>query len=365
MNAKEVLNNLTLDDYEKIFHALGVEEIKKQEEFWILPTLCHNLDIGFASHKLYFYLNTRSTFCFTECQKSRDIIDLIGDRWRLEGKNFKFYDILTYICNICGIKDDNSFNQPTSPQSWKNRLSVYKNTKNTHYLGKRYDKDILKFLKPYHHKAFLNDGISVETMEKFGIGFYPPRNQITIPVYGLDGELIGIHCRNLDPNVIANGKKYIPLHTISDLDYRFKSHEVLYGLNMNLPYIKYKKEIQLFESPKAVLQLDSMYPQNAGVGMFGLNLNKQRRDMILELGVEEVVIGIDKDYTTLDYQDNTKAYEVYCNNVVKIGKLFKGYCKVTCLWDGDLEQLGYKDSPTDKGKDVYECLYEHRKTLVI
>ena len=51
--------------------------------------------------------------------------------------------------------------------------------------------------------------------------------------------------------------------------------------------------------------------------------------------------------------------------MVKIGKLFKGYCKVTCLWDGDLEQLGYKDSPTDKGRDIYECLYEHRKTLVI
>ena len=71
MNAKEILNKLTLDDYEKIFHALGVQEIKKHNEFWILPTLCHNLDIESASYKLYFYLNTRSTFCFTECQKNR------------------------------------------------------------------------------------------------------------------------------------------------------------------------------------------------------------------------------------------------------------------------------------------------------
>lgn len=367
MNAKEILNKLTLDDYEKIFHALGVQEIKKHNEFWILPTLCHNLDITSASYKLYFYLNTRSTFCFTECQKNRDIISLISDRWTLEGKNFKFPDILAYICDICGITKDNSYTQPTNPQSWKNRLSIYQDIKNSHYLGKRYDKDILKFLKPYYHEAFLNDGISKETMEKFGIGFYPTKNQITIPVYDLNGELVGIHCRNLTIND-KRTPKYIPLHTISDLDYRFKQHEVLYGLNMNLLYIQHKKEIQLFESPKSVLQLDSMYTQNTGVGMFGLNLNKQRRDMILELGVKEVIIGIDKDFIDVydDSQVNfTPEYIAYRNNVIKIAKLFNGYCKVSCMYDGESKLLGYKDSPTDKGKEIYERLYNNRMVINI
>lgn len=367
MNAKEILNKLTLDDYEKIFHALGVQEIKKHNEFWILPTLCHNIDIESASYKLYFYLNTRSTFCFTECQKNRDIISLISDRWTLEGKDFKFPDILAYICNICGITKDDSYNQPTNPQSWKSRLSIYQDIKNSHYLGKRYDKDILKFLKPYYHDAFLNDGISKETMEKFGIGFYPTKNQITIPVYDLNGELVGIHCRNLTIND-KRTPKYIPLHTISDLDYRFKQHEVLYGLNMNLPYIKYKKEIQLFESPKAVLQLDSMYTQNTGVGMFGLNLNKQRRDMILELGVKEVIVGVDRDFIDV-YDDSqvdfTPEYIAYRNNVIKIAKLFNGYCKVSCMYDGESKLLGYKDSPTDRGKEIYERLYNNRMVINI
>ena len=78
MDAKDVLNQLTIENYEQKFYDLGVKEIRKEDAYWVLPTLCHNLDIESASYKLYFYLNTRTTFCFTECQKSRDIIDLIS-----------------------------------------------------------------------------------------------------------------------------------------------------------------------------------------------------------------------------------------------------------------------------------------------
>ena len=360
MNAKDILNQLTIENYEQIFHALGVKEIRKNAEYWVLPTLCHTLDIESASYKLYFYLNTRTTFCFTECQKSRDIIDLISDRWKLEGREFRFGDILNYICDVCGInKVRTTLKQATNPLSWKNRLAVYNPTKNTHYLGKRYDKDILKFLKPYAHPAFLNDGISKETMEKFGIGFYPAKNQITIPVYDLNGGLVGIHCRNLTQKD-KRTPKYIPLKTVSGLDYRFKQHEVLYGLNMNEPYIRYTKQIQLFESPKAVLQLDSMYPQNNAVAMFGMNLGKERRDMILELGVSEVIIGIDKDYIEHNYEtDSQTPFTSYLHNVNKIANLFHGYCKVTVLYDKD-DDLGYKDAPTDRGREIYEKLYHSR-----
>lgn len=361
MNAKEILSQLTLENYEAIFHSLGVEEIKKSSEYWQLPTICHNLDPADASYKLYFYLNTRTTFCFTECNKSRDIIDLISDRWKLEGKRFRFQDILNYICKVSGIKTGKEgIGQGFTLPSWKERLSVYQVEKKSTYLGKRYPKDILRFLKPYHHRAFLSDGISEDTMEKFGIGFYPAKNQITIPVYDLDGELIGIHCRNLSQHELSKGKKYIPLHTVSGLDYRFKSHEVLYGLNMNEPYIRYTKQIQLFESPKAVLQLDSIYPQNTGVGMFGMNLGKQRRDMILKMGVSEVIIGIDKDYEERD----SKEHQAYIQNVKRIARLFKGYAKCSVLYDTD-DSLGYKESPTDRGREVYEKLFQSRKVIEV
>ena len=362
MDAKVLRNNLTLENYEQIFHALGVKEIRKTKNYWILPTICHNLDISDASYKLYFYLDSKTTFCFTECQKSRDIFDLIADRWKLEGRdNFTFPQIVKYICNVCGIQnDDNGAIGITTQPAWKKRLSIYKVQKKSLYLGKRYDKDILKYLTPYFHPAFLTDGISEKTMEKFGIGYYPPNNQITIPVYDLDGELIGIHCRNLNSKDVKKFK-YIPLKTISGLDYRFKQHEVLYGMNMNLPIIKKRKQIQIFESPKSVLQLDTMYDNHStAVGMFGMNLGKQRAEMIIRAGVSEVIIGIDKDYESIE----DEKFEAYINNVKKIARLFRGYCRCSVLFDED-NLLGLKESPTDKGRDIYEHLFKHRKVVEI
>ena len=358
ISAKEVLSALSLDNYESIFNDLGATNIIKKETYWMLPTICHNLDEEGASHKLYFYLDTRTTFCFTECQKSRDIFDLVADRWQLEGKdNFSFPDVLRYICALCGINNaekDNS--HKINRQGWKNRLAVYKPTKKSQYLGKHYDKTILKYLTPYYPDVFIHDGISIETMQRFGIAYYPPLAQITIPVYDDIGQLIGIHCRNLRQSELDKGKKYIPLRTVGGLDYRFKSHEVLYGFNMNQPMIQQKKEIQLFESPKAVLQMDTMYNnQTTAVGMFGMNLGKMRKDMILRTGVSEVIIGIDKDYQSTDSAE----FDAYVATVQKIAKLFRGYCKVSVLYDAN-NLLGYKDAPTDKGREVYEELYHNR-----
>lgn len=363
MDAKVLLNNLTLDDYEKILNDLGVEEIKKSDAYWQIPTLCHNLDLSEASYKLYFYLDTRTFFCFTECQKSRDIFDLIADRWRLVGNhNFTFPMIINHICCVCGINNEsnhasNGIGQP----EWKKRIERYFPTKKSLYLGKRYPKDILRFLTPYHSEVFLNDGISKSTMEKFGIAYYPPNNQITIPVYDLDGELVGIHCRNLDQYKVDRGYKYIPLKTISGLDYRFKTNEVSYALNMNYPMIQKRKQIVLLESPKGVLQMDTMYGHdNIAVGMFGLNLGEHRRNEILRLGIEEVVIGIDRDY----HKEGTKEFESYIKKVKHIAKLFHGFCRSSVLYDSD-NLLGFKESPTDRGRETYESLYKNRRQVIL
>lgn len=363
MDAKVLLNKLTLDDYEKLIYDLGATEIKKSNDYWITQTICHNIDASEASFKLYFYLDTRTFFCFTECQKSRDIFDLVADRWRCVGNHhFTFPMVINYICDTLGLSNEsNRLSNGIGQPLWKKRLEVYQTTKKALYRGKRYDKSILRYLTPYHSDAFLNDGISKETMEKFGIAYYPPNNQITIPVYDLDGELVGIHCRNLDQYKIDKGFKYIPLKTISGLDYRFKTNEVLYGLNMNAPMIQKRKQIVLLESPKGVLQMDTMFGHdNISVGMFGMNLGKQRRDEILKMGVSEVIIGLDKDFI----DTSGKEFENYVKRVKNIARLFHGFCKCSVLFDGN-NLLGFKESPTDRGKETYESLYKSKQIVEV
>ena len=62
MNSKEILQKLSLDDYEKILYGLGVKDIQKLQNYWITQTICHNLYASNASNKLYFYLDTKSFF---------------------------------------------------------------------------------------------------------------------------------------------------------------------------------------------------------------------------------------------------------------------------------------------------------------
>ena len=80
--------------------------------------------------------------------------------------------------------------------------------------------------------------------------------------------------------------------------------------------------------------------------------------MLVELGVNEVTIALDKQYP------NTKSPEfgIYIKQVKKIINLFKPYCQVNVIWDKE-DLLSYKDSPTDKGKEVFDILYEKRTIM--
>ena len=71
------------------------------------------------------------------------------------------------------------------------------------------------------HQDWINYGISVDSLKKFNIGFYPRCNQITIPVY-YNSDLIGIRVRALDEKdiekLIKNPLKNLPNMYIIDTE---------------------------------------------------------------------------------------------------------------------------------------------------
>lgn len=359
-DAKELKNNLTLDDYEKIMFELGAEPKKRTTEYIIYNTGDHNVNWEDGSPKLYFYIETKTFFSYT-ASCSFDIIGLVEKRWELEGLEYTFKDVLIWIANVVGLSTDTiEINKKSTQCSWKTMLSRYTNRKPTYYTGKIYDKSELSLCLPYYHKLFLDDGISIETMQKFQIGWYPPKAQITIPVFSESGDLLGVHCRNTIKKIVDKGKKYFPLITCKE-NYKFKTGSVLYGSNVNKPWIEQSNQILIFESPKSVLQLDTMYGHSNAVAIFGTNLSITQRNMIVGYGVNEVVICLDKQYEQLyeTSQDTDTEGTRYVKTVQKIAKLFKGYAKVTVVADvGDM--LDYKDSPTDKGRGVWETLFKER-----
>ena len=87
-------------------------------------------------------------------------------------------------------------------------------------------------------------------------------------------------------------------------------------------------------------------------------MSNSKLRQIIELGVDEVCIAIDFDYTEVG--DN-KDFNRFKDNIYRIGNYFKGFVKVTFLMS--LGGHNKNDSPTDHGKEWYQELYDNRREL--
>lgn len=362
---------LTLDDYETLFCELGgYSVIKSQSEIeWKMYTMCHNIEPLEGSIKLYFYPYDRKIVCYTKCSCSMDIIELVKKRFELVGEPKTLVQSVKWICNTCGIpfkfKDDKILPKKNI-YNWKSKLSKY-NKKGKMYTEEltQIDSNILRYFEPIYHDSWIKDNISIETMSKYEIGYYSYRDAITIPCYDDEGRLIGIRGRFLNPECEA---KYKPIRMLNGREFKFPTGMVLYGYYQNKEAIKKHKTCVLIEAEKSVLQGDSYFgDENITVGLFGKAMSEEKRDLILKLGVNEVCIAIDFDYSKVGEYDEygnyqfTEDFKSFEKNLYRIGEFFKGFVKVTAL----ISYGGHKihDSPTDNGKEFYLKLYKEREEL--
>lgn len=355
---------LTNKDIDKILFSLGSPLYQEDDKQKIFYSVCHHQS-NCVNHKpkLYYYKLTQSFFCYS-CSSSFDIISLVK-----EVNHFKFMSQgADYIIDLCNLPFDKTqrINSTKQLTEWQNLIKFIDTNYNQQKSVKIFNKSVLNFFPKIYHTSFIEDGITIDTMEKFNIRFYPLKQQILIPVME-NNQLIGVHCRNLLPEMVEQGYKYLPLKTLDETDYAFNTSQALYGLNENKYNIQSKKEVILFEAPKSVLQMESILDTNVALGMFGVNLSKYNRNRLIQLGVEDVYICLDKQYhqthvNSVDQngeniQTKTTEFLRYQKWVNKIAKLFQGYCRVWIIFDTD-NLLDYKDSPSDKGKEIWQQLWK-------
>ena len=79
--------------------------------------------------------------------------------------------------------------------------------------------------------------------------------------------------------------------------------------------------------------------------------------MIIDLGVEEVILCLDRQY---EKEDSEEA-KTWKDKIYKMSENLLPHCRVSYTWDTDENQLlDYKDAPTDKGKKIFETLIKNR-----
>lgn len=365
MNIKEksafIKNSLTIEEVKKIVNKLGGDCYFKTNNILICETICHNHIDEEKSHKLYYYSNTKLFKCYTECADTFDIFELLIKVQNLNNPNSE----ITLIKAVKIIESflNKKFNftqfflrEEADQLISKQEKLISKNKENYEYNFCAYDKKILDFLDKVVVKEWIEEGISANTQQKYNIHFYAPDGQIIIPHYDINGTLIGIRGRYLEDDLCEMYGKYRPAYIHQQL-YNHPLSFSLYGLDKtHLNISKYKKAI-IFEGEKSVMLYDSYFgsKENISVACCGSSISKQQIDLLLKLGVNEIIIALDRQYKEVNDEENKK----YLINIRKLAAKMIDFCNVSVIYDSEHE-LDYKDSPIDKGKEIFIKLFQKR-----
>ena len=346
MNYEEIISHLDDDSIITLMTKLGADRYVDKGTHIIFPTICHNIDSSEASMKLYFYKDTKLFVCYTN-EGNMSIFKFLKIYYETRQIDYEWYsDIYQVVCDCANFKGIDGF-VVEKYKSLKDRYDIkYK----ARELPEFSDGVLDCFVKTYPQE-WIDDGISRETMDKFGICYSISQNKIIIPHYDINNRLVGIRGRALNEWEIENIGKYLPLQ-IENVWYKHPLSMNLYGLNLTKENIKQQGICYLVESEKAVMQLDSFSIKNCSAAVCGSSFNKYQLNILLKhCAPSEIVLCFDKE--------ENPGQEIYFNKLYEICKKYSNYCNFSFIYDREgLLQL--KDSPTDHGEEVFKKLLERR-----
>lgn len=363
-NKTKIKEALTLEDIFVLLQEWGGDP--EYTNFGIISaTICHNPP-GEGSRKLYYYINSTMFTCYTGCNGSFDIFELVRKIAKIQWK--EEYDLnaaVRWIARRFGIAGESIDGDDVDAlPDWKifanyDKLKEINEKRNLQILPE-YNLNILNiFNYSVKLEPWLKENISQEVINKAHIGFYPGKDQITIPHYDQNGRFIGLRGRTLIKEEAEIYGKYRPIQ----INHKLYNHPLglnLYGLNWSKDNINYMKKAIIFESEKSCLKYASYFgwDNNLSVAVCGSNLSTNQMQLLLNDNVEEIIIAFDKQFQTLN-TDESKLWE---KKLINIYKKYKNDTLISFMWD-KWDLLGYKDSPIDCGKDNFLFLFKNRIIL--
>lgn len=342
---QEIVEQLDDNKVMKLLDKLDVPYVDKGD-YLLLPTVCHNESVDDASWKLYYYKNTHIFYCYTECG-GQSIFTFLKHYYETRNITYDwFIDIYELIRSCSYFTEENS-----NPDYYRAVRDTYSLQKERRDLP-AYQNEIMEAFIKYYPIEWLKDGISKEAMDKYNIRYSPSQNKIIIPHYDVSGRLIGIRGRALNQEDIENWGKYMPIQ----LEGKWYSHPLslnLYGLNQTKENISALGVAYLFEAEKSVLQMESFDIPNCAAAVCGSKLNKYALDILVRTcHPREIVICFDNE-------ELSKHDDEYFNKLYSMCSKYKIYSDFSFIYDKE-GLLKLKDSPSDRGQEVFEKLLKER-----
>ena len=364
LDSKKVKERLTTEDVIKLFCSLqGSDDVLYDAQGH--PIFCTSICHGGDSDKLYYYPETGLTHCYT-CGRSADVFEIVQSAL---GVNFR--EALDYVIKFFGIRElgFDTQNAPELTDDWDifRRIQDYdENNDDGIESGEQAMGDIPENLLEYFYplaapQEWQKDGISIDVMQAYGIRIDTALQKIIIAHRDVNGKLVGIRGRSYDPRDLESGKKYMPVF-IEKTIYNHPLGKNLYGLYNNKDVIARTRKAYVAEGEKSVLQLATMYGLDNcfAVATCGSSFSKEQMKLLLDLGVNEIILGFDREFDGGRGAPDTIEYE---QKLLKIVSPLLPYVNVSVIMDYDHILPQKKMSPTDAGKEIFEKLYHQRVRL--
>ena len=360
INIKKLKSILTLSDYEKIENSLHLRLFSKSNTQAVFYNADKYKEESKQSPKLYRYNDNKIYISYTK-SCSYDIIGLVQAVLLTQGQQCSFIDAVNYILNIVGLNTIACQRIHTKNiYNWEDELTKYLKIKNGEKFLTQYNENILDELYPIYPQEWIDEGISVTTLKKYKIGYYPRLQATTIPCFNNTGNLIGIRCRHWLPEEIEKGK-YRPLQTLNNFIYKFPTNNVFYGMNYNKPEIERTGHVILVEGEKSVLKADSWWNEKSNVlALYGGNIGLSRVKDLIKIGVNHVTLALDSDFHNI----GDSKYMEFESKMLKLAELFKGYADVDIVYNNIGLDNWYKNSPFDGEEITWKKLWDNREVII-
>lgn len=345
-----IKTQITDDDIIALMDSMGIPLVSANNQYQLYPSACHHSDWERHKNKLYYYVQSQRWHCYS-CSGDWDTIGLVQ-----HFRKCTFNQAVDYICHTLNIdaaevvQDDMRDNWQRDLRRWLPNADIDESAELT-----TYDPAILSAFDHLYPTDWLEYGITRDSMDKFGIGWYARQACISIPVVQ-NGQLVGVRGRYTRRQDVNKGK-YRPLSLLDGTVLKFPSSGCLYGLDQNKSAIEKCRQVLLFESEKSTLKADSWHIHNA-LAVFGSNISKRHIEMLLELGVNDIVLCFDSDYKQVGDDD----FQFFVAKMRKLAGKLRGYFNVSIIYNNQGYE-GYKYSPVDFTYDQFMTLYERRAKL--
>ena len=337
-------SQLTDDRIIELMDAMGAPLMKADSNNLVFPSICHHGADAINHRPKLWFSQERQVFHCWVCGLHTDAIGLVQ-----HVKHLDFNQAVSYIYSVLHLQVG-QIEQNEQIDNWAELRRFLPNAEPEPDKLLTYDKSILSLFDHLYPQEWLDYGISADILDKFGIGWYARQACISIPVI-FNGQLVGVRGRYTREQDIAKGK-YRPICTLDGTVLKFPSSACLYGYDQNKAAIEKSRQVVLFESEKSVLKAPSFGIDNA-LAVFGSNISKQHIQLLLELGVNDVVLAFDSDYK----QVGDDEFKFFVVKMKKLAAKLKPFFNCSIVYNNqgyDMYKCNMMDIPYEQAMKLWE-----------